>query len=130
LAFTVTVHVTVILMRHVLPAPEVAAEGALEQNTETVGPNDDIFKEVPRCAVCLQHFDHNADGEHVIKTKPCNHAFHRQCLKNWLLVNSACPLCRADLGLRPAGVRKGSHCAHGQGILSRSTEGVPASRRA
>jgi hypothetical protein len=109
-----------------------APKGALERNTETVGPDDAVFQEVPQCAVCLQDFcfdcsgqsnaeGRGADREHVLRTKPCRHVFHQQCLKEWMLVNRTCPLCRVDLGDLGAA---GSHCTHGQCIPPQSTAGM------
>jgi hypothetical protein len=126
LAFTCFMYVNMVGLGHVLrvamrrgllTTSERAPEGALERNTEAVGPDDDIFKEVTQCSVCLEDFDlsgNKADGEQILKTKPCRHVFHQQCLKGWLQVSRTCPLCRTDLGdLGPAGCG-GSHSIHGQ----------------
>jgi hypothetical protein len=95
-------------------------EGALERNTETVEPNDGILEEAPQCAVCLQDFDRSgsyADGERILKTKPCRHVFHKECLERWLQQNRTCPLCRTDLG-------GFGQCTHGQTDPPVGTEGV------
>ncbi|PWA60529.1 Zinc finger, RING/FYVE/PHD-type [Artemisia annua] len=48
------------------------------------------------CAVCLCEFSPH-DKLRLIPI--CSHAFHIQCIDTWLLSNSTCPLCRANLSL-------------------------------
>ena len=47
------------------------------------------------CAICLEGvpLDHNH-----IHTTSCNHTFHHQCLAQWLVGHSRCPVCRHNLG--------------------------------
>uniref|UniRef100_A0A1B0BTK0 RING-type domain-containing protein n=1 Tax=Glossina palpalis gambiensis TaxID=67801 RepID=A0A1B0BTK0_9MUSC len=43
------------------------------------------------CAVCLSDFEIN---ELVQKMMFCEHIFHAPCVKEWLKLNTSCPLCR------------------------------------
>lgn len=46
------------------------------------------------CAVCLEEIG----GEQPARLIPgCNHGFHMQCADTWLLKNSVCPVCRANI---------------------------------
>lgn len=45
------------------------------------------------CAVCLSSF---ADGERV-KTLPCEHAYHPECVDRWLERSTLCPVCKRDV---------------------------------
>ena len=46
------------------------------------------------CAICLEEFK----GIDIIKAfYKCEHIFHKNCLRNWLLKSNVCPLCKHDL---------------------------------
>jgi len=45
---------------------------------------------VPECAVCLEPFQ---QGDWV-RTIPCFHSFHRQCIDPWLSSKAECPVCK------------------------------------
>mmetsp|Transcript_4426 Transcript_4426/g.7649 ORF Transcript_4426/g.7649 Transcript_4426/m.7649 type:complete len:394 (-) Transcript_4426:166-1347(-) len=81
----------------VLHTSQAAPKGALERNSEPVvyDEKDEKIKENPQCSVCLDDFD---DKKPIVRTKACQHTFHKQCLQGWLQVNRTCPLCREDLG--------------------------------
>lgn len=50
------------------------------------------------CSICLEAF---SDSQTAIVRTPCGtmsyHAFHKECLKDWLQCARTCPLCRKDL---------------------------------
>lgn len=45
------------------------------------------------CNICLSTFE---DGENV-RTLPCFHLFHMQCVDDWLMNHTNCPACRTEL---------------------------------
>lgn len=49
--------------------------------------------EEDKCAVCLSEFERD---EHV-RTLPCNHIFHVECIDRWLVFNKKCPVCRLHI---------------------------------
>jgi hypothetical protein len=53
------------------------------------GSGDDESK----CMVCMEQF---ADGE-TLRTLPCLHRYHRQCVDLWLQRSSVCPICKRDV---------------------------------
>lgn len=82
------------LQRGLLQTSHGAPAGSLEENTEEVALNDPAVIEAGSCSVCLEDFD---DETPLVKTKGCDHVFHKKCLKGWLQVSHTCPLCRKDL---------------------------------
>jgi len=86
---------------------KAAPEGSLEQNTEKVTAAEAIRDDCPQCAICLEDFIEDeeegaaakevAPEVEILRTKTCNHYFHTACIKDWLGVNSVCPLCRESL---------------------------------
>jgi len=48
---------------------------------------------INRCTICLVEF---AEEEEVNEL-PCMHLFHVPCIKKWLLMKDACPLCNASI---------------------------------
>ena len=52
------------------------------------------------CAICVDEFN---EGE-SLRWLPCDHAFHPQCIDEWLTNHSAlCPLCKAEVPRRSQG---------------------------
>jgi len=83
----------VMMRAGVLRSTRAAPKGALEKNTVPVVAGS--LKDNPTCSVCWEDFD---DSVPIVRTRRCEHAYHKQCLKDWLQVNRNCPLCRQDLG--------------------------------
>ena len=50
------------------------------------------------CPICMETLDTNVIVTH------CEHKFHSNCLMEWNLQNTTCPLCRAELGSSEDGV--------------------------
>ena len=48
-----------------------------------------------KCLICLYEFK---KGDKVC-TLPCLHIFHIDCLKNWIIRNTSCPICKSDCSL-------------------------------
>ena len=49
--------------------------------------------ECSECVVCMNTIK---EGD-IIRTLPCFHKYHRQCIDRWLQVKPQCPMCRADI---------------------------------
>ncbi|KAL6633370.1 hypothetical protein ACP70R_026041 [Stipagrostis hirtigluma subsp. patula] len=50
--------------------------------------------DMEQCHICLTEYD---DGDQI-RTLPCKHEFHLQCVDKWLKeVHRVCPLCRGDV---------------------------------
>lgn len=45
------------------------------------------------CPICLGEFEKGNE----IRTLPCTHFFHKDCIDPWLNTNTSCPRCRADI---------------------------------
>jgi hypothetical protein len=45
------------------------------------------------CPICLQ----DLTSKEEVRTTPCDHAFHTNCLDYWCRQNLSCPVCRSDL---------------------------------
>lgn len=42
------------------------------------------------CCICLEDMEHS-----VVIRMPCQHMFHKECLKQWFAHRLTCPLCRS-----------------------------------
>lgn len=42
------------------------------------------------CSICLEPLE----TKHSSTLEPCDHAFHSDCIIQWLRINSSCPVCR------------------------------------
>ncbi|KAJ2866015.1 hypothetical protein GGI22_001381 [Coemansia erecta] len=51
---------------------------------------EDIIKFNDRCSICREVLG-------TAKKLPCDHLFHRSCLRSWLVRHLSCPTCRATL---------------------------------
>ena len=45
------------------------------------------------CSICMEDF---TEGEEVVFC-PCKHCYHNHCLKEWLRLKNACPLCKLNI---------------------------------
>lgn len=55
----------------------------------------DDFPYEDTCSICLIDFELGNDS--VIKTRSCNHYFHEECIKQWLIIKTTCPNCQNNL---------------------------------
>lgn len=82
-----------------VPAEDRGAPAATLEQLEThkydpASFGDEEGKLYPsECAICLAAWD-PAD---IIKVTHCQHAFHKECIGNWLRAARTCALCRQDL---------------------------------
>jgi hypothetical protein len=44
------------------------------------------------CSICL---DEDIKMDSI--TKPCGHAFHNTCIKDWMDIEQSCPNCRTNI---------------------------------
>ena len=54
----------------------------------------DKYSENYQCIICMEEFEKNE----VVKLLPCEHIFHKNCIKQWLLKQKTCPFCKAEIG--------------------------------
>lgn len=45
------------------------------------------------CMVCLEE----KEVGQTLRTLPCLHDFHKECVDEWLLQNATCPVCKLDV---------------------------------
>lgn len=88
--FGLSTFLTHLMDRGLLSTEDAAPDGALEHNTL---PVTQIDAEDSQCPICLE----DLTVERAVQTKRCHHSFHKTCLKHWLQVNQACPMCRQSL---------------------------------
>jgi len=55
---------------------------------------DKLDNDKKKCAICLEHY---IKGDDLIAL-PCIHIFHANCIKNWLIRHSICPICKYKIG--------------------------------
>lgn len=96
-----------------LPAPP-APEGLIEELPK-VEFDGDVFdgSGMPgtfqsHCPICLDAFDAE---QPITRTdcQPSKHAFHTDCLAQWLVLSRTCPLCREDLSMQTPDMAKFRH---------------------
>jgi len=56
--------------------------------SEYVAPTNPNANTLTSCPVCLEDFE---AGDHV-RTLPCFHFFHKECIDQWLKQNAICPI--------------------------------------
>lgn len=54
------------------------------------------FDRLEDCAICCAPLGITDQTGSPVETR-CSHAFHEQCIRQWLLVNPSCPMCRTEL---------------------------------
>jgi Ring finger domain len=52
---------------------------------------DDLQR--PACPICMEPFRHG-DAVCLPNNERCNHSFHVECMKDWLVKHTRCPCCR------------------------------------
>ncbi|XVF46226.1 hypothetical protein PTKIN_Ptkin03bG0010400 [Pterospermum kingtungense] len=73
--------------------PIILHRSRVVTNTDEGIKHGDCIEET-ECCICLGAFE----DEEKLKVLPqCNHAYHSDCIDNWLSSQSSCPLCRASL---------------------------------
>ncbi len=62
----------------------------LTSNIENVEKLSDDKK---NCIICLEDFKNREE----IVTLPCTHIFHTKCIKDWLIEEKSCPICKFEI---------------------------------
>ena len=53
------------------------------------------------CSICIDDFE---DGEKIVMLPRCQHLFHRECIRPWLMERQGCcPLCKTPVLVPPEG---------------------------
>ena len=77
------------------PTDETAStrmsDGAIEELGTTKYAEEDVVDTV--CTICLSDFE----VQEELRVLPCGHAFHCDCVDQWLTLHGNCPNCRKDL---------------------------------
>ena len=78
---------------HYQPRPASQPELALLRTAEWVAAGGD--EEVSVCSICYVEYEESVR----VSTMPCDphHAFHEECIGQWLSMRDSCPLCKARL---------------------------------
>lgn len=62
------------------------------QKLKTSTAKSDILED--KCPICLEYYV----LEEQIRTLPCRHFYHTQCIDQWLTkINKICPMCKSDI---------------------------------
>ncbi len=51
------------------------------------------------CPICKDVYEKIGDSYTLI----CNHAFHTECLKEWVEIHNECPMCRTEISVHRLG---------------------------
>jgi hypothetical protein len=83
---------------------EEEGEGSGHNMTDLTNTLDDynsfdIDYEEPACAICLMEYE---PGDEM-RTLPCHHDFHKDCVDAWLYNHASCPACRHSLAQQQDG---------------------------
>ncbi len=71
---------------NMFPVHRVSSEEAMEDTQ--LGANDQ-----PQCNVCLGPYELGDE----VRTLPCRHKYHKQCIDPWLRTNAICPICKCSV---------------------------------
>jgi len=69
-----------------LPTHQWKSKDALSREMEQ--KNQD--KELTTCMVCLEEYEQ----DQWLRTLPCFHFYHQECIDKWLVTNNTCPVCK------------------------------------
>ena len=83
-----------------VPAAASAVADLPETTVTTGGDGEETC-----CAVCLEGYE----AGDALRTMPCAHAFHGECIVECLSVSSFCPLCRFKLPTQAEKDAAGQH---------------------
>ena len=70
-----------------------ASKGASEALINTIPTTvitENLSVEERSCPICLNEMEVGTE----VRSLPCNHLYHKDCVDEWLRVNASCPTCR------------------------------------
>jgi len=73
------------------PVPVVPSAAQIAAATET-----NVVVANTNCAICQESVTS------ATRLRSCGHCFHRDCIDQWLGINTRCPVCRHDIREQPA----------------------------
>jgi hypothetical protein len=73
-----------------ITAPSASDQGDKNGNDTNDNNNEE---DQEQCAICLVEYE-AGDEISWSHNKSCNHAFHRECIIDWLISHDECPCCR------------------------------------
>ena len=65
----------------------------LKEYLKRLKTRTDIINET--CVICLEEMTKNQIDKKSVKTLPCRHSFHSECIEAWMTTKKECPLCKA-----------------------------------
>jgi ribosomal protein S3AE len=71
-----------------------ASKELIRQNLVVVERS--TLEESDSCAVCLSDMKED-DENKIVRLVNCKHLFHEQCIRDWLIRDNSCPLCKTPL---------------------------------
>jgi hypothetical protein len=76
-----------------------ASPECIDQNSERIIVEDaeaisGLEEHQQVCNICLEDFK---EGDNMRLLRPCSHAFHTQCIDQWLCKVASCPICKNEL---------------------------------
>lgn len=54
---------------------------------------EDVYSD-PMCSICLVDLE---VGNRIVQLENCSHAFHAECISEWVTRKAQCPACRSDM---------------------------------
>jgi len=71
----------------------IASDDSMEEGCGPAFTGENDYKDTQECPICMEVLS----KDEVVSWSPnptCNHVFHHQCIKEWLLKRTDCPFCR------------------------------------
>ncbi|CAN1234384.1 E3 ubiquitin ligase BIG BROTHER-related [Linum perenne] len=81
-----------------LTAEEIAAAGCLRKRKFA-----ELDGDVEMCVICQEEYVEDEVAE-VVEIVGCGHAYHEECVTNWLLIKKSCPVCGYEVDPSPPSV--------------------------
>lgn len=72
------------------PASKIAME-----SLKIVSPKSKLIKLQPTCSICMDDFSETPDK--CIRSMPCGHVYHEECIFEWLRKSNTCANCRYEI---------------------------------